>query len=411
MIYLIFCLILFIAGLYFRLFSKPRVPGQVLLTICLVLVVIPGFFLAEFMAYYEFAADLRYQILIALLFLLVSIILLQLIWSHWRRTKLRLALYGLTCICFAALGIIRAVDWYDDHIPTVGEEYLLWNYLPYAEGSLTASLEETSTLLLEKDLPVLDGATALYPVYSAFAKAVYPADALPDSLSAGVLLCSSTSGAYKALVDRKADIIFVAGPSEPQLEYARSKGVTMKFTPIGKEGFVFFVNSKNSVENLTIEQIKGIYSGEITDWKELGGKKSKIRAFQRKEGSGSQTTLRKLMGDKPLMDAPQEDRVDLMRGIVEQVADYKNYTEAIGYSFRFYSTEMLKENRIRLLKVEGAEPDIHSIADGSYPLSSEFYAVTLDGLESPDTVRFLEWMLSEQGQELIGKTGYVPLAN
>lgn len=115
------------------------------------------------------------------------------------------------------------------------------------------------------------------------------------------------------------------------------------------------------------------------------------------------------MGDMPLMDPPTEDVTDGMLGIIEQVADYKNYKNAIGYSFRFYSTEMVKNDKIKLLSVGGVAPTTENIAGGSYPLGGEFYAVKLVSNENPNVDALIEWALSEQGQELIEKTGYVPL--
>lgn len=185
---------------------------------------------------------------------------------------------------------------------------------------------------------------------------------------------------------------------------AKSRGVELKLTPIGKEAFVFFVNSRNTVNGLTTAQIQDIYSGKITNWKELGGKNAKIRAFQRPENSGSQTMLQKLMKDKNLMTPPREDVVSGMGGIIERTASYRNYKNAIGYSFLFFATEMIKNNEIKLLEVDGIKPDRDTIASGKYPLASDFYAVTANS-DNPNVDRFIEWILSEQGQYLVEKTG------
>ena len=171
-------------------------------------------------------------------------------------------------------------------------------------------------------------------------------------------------------------MIFVAGPSQAQLEMAEAAGMEYHLTPIGREAFVFFVNSKNQVEGLTVEQVQGIYSGEITNWKELGGKNQKIRPFQRAANSGSQTALERLMGDIPIIEPEERDRIAGMGGIIREVASYKNYDNAIGFSFRFYSTEMVKNGDIRLLALDGVLPTKETIRDGSYPVSNRFFAVT-----------------------------------
>lgn len=79
----------------------------------------------------------------------------------------------------------------------------------------------------------------------------------------------------------------------PRLRRRSWQAGSLKLTPIGREAFVFFVNKRNPVDSLTVEQIKDIYSGTVTNWKEVGGKKASIRAFQREENSGSQTKLQK----------------------------------------------------------------------------------------------------------------------
>ena len=133
-----------------------------------------------------------------------------------------------------------------------------------------------------------------------------------------------------------------------------------------------------------------------------------FRAFQRDEDSGSQSALIRLMGGVPLAEPPMEDVVDGMAGIISRTADYKNYKNAIGYSFRFYSTEMIKNGRIKLLSVDGVPPTLENIENGTYPLTSEFYAVTRSDA-SENTKKMLSWITSPQGMSLVEKTGYIPI--
>ena len=187
-------------------------------------------------------------------------------------------------------------------------------------------------------------------------------------------------------------------------------------TPIGREAFVFFVNSRNPVTELSVEQIQGIYTGEITNWAEVGGKNQSIRPFQRAENSGSQSALERLMDGLPLMEPEMEDQLESMGGIIQAVASYRNYRNAIGFSFRFYATEMVSSGDIRLLALDGVEPTREAIRAGTYPLSDPFYAVTASRAGMPpheerdETIAaFLAWILSDQGQYLIEQTGYVAL--
>lgn len=325
-----------------------------------------------------------------------------------RRVWITLAATSLFLAVFC--GVFYGFSAYLDSIAKVGEAGIgfLHKYDPSNEENILAKLDAPASLSLTEDLPVLDGATALYPVYAAFANAVYPHEKIFDP-EKSLLECSTTGYAYRALVDGEADIIFCAAPSKEQLEYAAEKGEEMVLTPIGRECFVFFVNSKNPIENLTISQIRDIYSGRITKWKDLGVNMGTIRAFQREEGSGSQSMLIRFMGDTPLMAPPTENVIAGMGGIIEKTADYRNHKDAIGYSFRFYSTEMVKNNQIKLLSMEGVAPTRENIINGTYPAADCFYAVTLASNENPNVDRLIEWILSDEGQQLIDKTGYVTL--
>ena len=332
--------------------------------------------------------------------------------------KRSLRYIGITFLCVAAgCAIYIGHGFYRDSLPAVDDrDLLLWQYEPFSEDNKLASLDEPASLEMDTYvLPRLDGATALYPVYAAFVQATYPEEQEYGRYK-GLVNCSGTVHAYERLINREVDMIFAAAPSQDQLDQAAKAGIQLHLTPIGREAFVFFVNSKNPVTDLTVEQVQGIYTGQISNWKEVGGRFQRIRPFQRDENSGSQSSLLRLMDGLPLMEPEEEDRIAGMGGIIRQVASYRNYQNAIGFSFRYYSTEMVQNGDIRLLALNGVEPTKETIRDGSYPIASEFYAVTAApvGLPAPqDTNRhiaaLLNWILSQEGQELVERTGYVSL--
>lgn len=351
----------------------------------------------------------------------VAAILLAILLPQRCRKPLGMLLLATAVGCggYCGFGLWR------DSIPTVGEAdryTLLSSYQPFTEGSLTARLDAPASLQLSReDCPCLDGATALYPIYAAFAQAVYPEGDYPflpspDDRNLKVA-CTGTVEAYERLIAGETDLIFAAAPSQEQLDLAASQGMELYLTPIGREAFVFFVNSKNPVEGLTVDEIRGIYSGSLTNWSQVGGKNQSIRPFQRMENSGSQTALLQLMEGLPLIEPVQEDRVADMGGIISQVADYRNYQNAIGFSFRFYSTQMVQNGDIRLLALDGVFPTKETIRDGSYPISAPFYAVTAAPIghaapqkNNPVLADFLAWILSPEGQDLVETTGYVSLS-
>ena len=202
----------------------------------------------------------------------------------------------------------------------------------------------------------------------------------------------------------------MGAPSKEQQDYAKEEGASFRYTPIGREAFVFFVNSENPVESITIEQLKFIYSGKITNWREVGGKNWSIRPFQRNENSGSQSAFLRFMEGEQIMDPPEEGVIGDMGGIISQTANYANYKSAIGFSFRFYANEMVGDKGIKLLKIDGVYPDTEAIDNGTYPLSSSFYAISLESNNKPNVLKLLEWIQSDQGQYLVRETGYSPLS-
>ncbi|GAA0359607.1 PstS family phosphate ABC transporter substrate-binding protein [Bacillus horti] len=322
--------------------------------------------------------------------------------------KLTMILTTFLVLCALAVTGYELVKGYQNSLASLNDQGVdLYEYAPFSEGTKAVKLDEPATWSVEQNLPVLDGATALYPLYAAFAQATYP-EGEYDVYQSKVM-SSNTVEAYRNLVLGKADIIFVAGPSKEQLDYAKGFRAELEFTPIGREAFVFFVNERNPVENITIEQIQDIYSGEITNWSELGGRNARIRAFQRPENSGSQTALQRLMEGKELMNPPKEDVIAGMGGIIQQTASFRNYRNALGYSFRFFTIEMVQNEDVRLLKIEGVAPSEETIKSDEYPLAAEFYAVTVKDNKKPHVDEFINWILSPQGQYLVEQTGYIPI--
>ncbi|WP_342478483.1 substrate-binding domain-containing protein [Paenibacillus sp. FSL H7-0350] len=321
-----------------------------------------------------------------------------------------LAAFAGICVLAAAGHEIRQA--YINSLTEVSEQEVNLNqYAPFAANTKAASLNRKASYQLTENLPRLDGATALYPLYSAFAQAVYPQDNYSPFVQkegTDFVVCTSTSEAYKRLITGEADIIFAAAPSLAQTKQAKLAGAQLKLTPIGREAFVFFVNKRNPVNSMTTEQIKDIYSGTLTNWEQVGGKDDPIRAFQRSEDSGSQTKLQKIMEDRQLMAPPKENVADVMSGIISLTASYRNYKNALGFSFLFYASQMNASDEIKLLAIDDVPPSKESIRSGEYPFTTEFYAVTA-GSTNPNIEPFLDWILSAEGQELVEKTGYTPV--
>ncbi len=338
--------------------------------------------------------------------LLLPCLILALIWFGNKR---RVCIVWLICaaVCIGAAGINYAVVQHEKSITiNTAPNIRTQEYLPFDENSKIVKAR-SEKLNFTENIPVIDGAAALFPVYSAFVNATYPENTVLSHDDDGVFVYNNTLRGYELLAEKKTDIFIGAYPNEEQRIYAQDNDTTYEYTPIGKEAFVFFVHKDNPIVSLSTEEIKGIYSGKITNWSEVGGKNEEIVAFQRNEGSGSQSMLERFMGEVPIMEAPKDKVNDLMSGIIEKVSDYKSKGNSIGFSFRYYVEGIIKNPDIKMIAIDGAMPTVENIKNGTYPIVTEIYAVTYTENENENVKKFTEWMLSEEGQYIIEKTGYV----
>lgn len=276
-------------------------------------------------------------------------------------------------------------------------------FLPHDENSELVHIE--SSLKLTDNLPVLDGATALVPVYAAFIDAVYPKGSVTfeggsfsDDNYYGENFAPDSKMQYKnsvrgftALVDGETDIFFCASPSAEQKQYAEDKGVELVYVPIGLEAFVFFVNADNPVDGLTTGQIRGIYAGEYRNWADVGGVNRVINPVTRPKGSGSQSAMDSFMGERE----------------IATKSPFAVVGASIGYSFRYYMDGMVGNDSVKMLSLNGVYPDAGNIRNGTYPVIAQFYAAYRADNTNENIPILIDWILSEEGQTIIEKSGYV----
>lgn len=288
-----------------------------------------------------------------------------------------------------------------DSTESINEEVNLYDYDPFKQGNQLVKADFQPELTFTENYPRLDGATVAYPVYAAIAETLYKG--LDEDTAGEYVTCNMTDGAYEQLILGENDVVFGVRPSEEQMQAAKDAGVTFVLTNISKEAFVFFVNKDNPVNDLTVEQIQKIYTKEIKNWDKVGGANDEIVPFQRPVNSGSQTIMTNMVMKGLHMPEPlKEEKIQMMGGIMYQVADYRNYMNAIGFSFRYYATIMNPHAGIKLLSVNGVEPTAANIQNGTYPFTTDVYAVTTEtGANKPNVKKLMEWLVSPQGQHMV----------
>lgn len=298
------------------------------------------------------------------------------------------------------------------------------DYMVNSKNSKLVTLDHKASLWIEdeKDMPVMDGAEACYPLYAALAKACYKdidriesetLDTTQKRVNGKIVSFTNTVVGFSRLLVPdaydKVDLFFGARPSKSQLQDAENAGVELEITPIGKEAFVFFVEEDNTVNDLTSDQIRAIYHGDITNWKEVGGKNQEIVAFQRPNNSGSQTMIQYFMKDVPLKEPKTYEVHNAMMGVVQVVAEYANEDGAMGYSFRYFLEGLAQEKGVKMLSVDGVYPSLENVENGSYPLTVDLVLVTRKNDPNPYVEKMKEFILSEDGQYIVRQTGYAAL--
>ena len=273
-----------------------------------------------------------------------------------------------------------------------------------AQEQSTPEVSEEITFLRE-NFPRIDGSTSLIPLEAGVRAAIFGKSF--DEAQKDVVH-STTWGSFKNLLGGDADIIFSTPISAEQQKMADEAGIKLEQVPVVKEAFVFVVNAKNPVDALSQQQIKDIYSGKITNWKQVGGSDEPIIAYQRNTDSGSQNYMIDFMGETPLMDAPTELRPGSMGGLMDVIAPNDGSLGSIGYSVYAYAADMYGTgDNIKFIKVDGAAPTKETIISGEYPLSSYNYAIfRADEPEEGAVRRLAEWMTSYDGQLAAAKAGY-----
>lgn len=277
-------------------------------------------------------------------------------------------------------------------------------------------------MLEHEDFAQIDGSTATIPITSELARQFCDAD--DDSIRQYV--CHNTThNAYTNLMTRGTNdiiindgekvsdivrLIFVTQPSDEELAMAQENGVTLEIEPVAMDGFVFITHKDNPVDSLTVQQVRDIYSGKITNWSEVGGRDEKIRTFQRDKNSGSQTAMEELvMQGTPLTEAPRY-YASGMEALVDGVAEYENDSFAIGYTYYYYLNNLYNNSDIKVLNIDGISPENENLLSGEYPFTTSYYAVMRsDEPEDSKMRRLRDYMLTDEGQQIVELAGYCPV--
>lgn len=242
------------------------------------------------------------------------------------------------------------------------------------------------------------GSTTLLPVAQ---KAVEAFKQLHPEI--GVTLSTTGSqGGINALTDGYADVALSSRDlKKEEKEKLHKRQRDAKETVVAWDGIVPIVHPSNPVKSLSLAQLKDIYTGKITNWQEVGGKKGEIIVVARDSNSGTHEASAELvLHNEPVVKSAQE--MATSEAVLEMVASKPN---AIGYDGLGY---VEGHKQIHPVSVEGQAASTSSILDKSYKIARPLYMFTSEKTTTA-VVEFLSFMSGPEGQVLVKKAGFAPI--
>ena len=225
-------------------------------------------------------------------------------------------------------------------------------------------------------------------------------------------LCSGTHGAYMNLIEGKTDVIIASRDiSRNEKASAAELGVELETAPLAIDALVFIVNPKNPVKNLTSDQVRKIYTGEITNWKEVGGVDHAITPYIRNADSGSQEKMETLvMNGLTMIDGTYMHEI-IGSQMASPYLQLENDEYGIGYTPFFYCTAMVRDlMRVDMLSIDGVMPSKESLRADKYPFVSSIYA-GIRKTEDHESMAYklYQFLFTKKGEDMIDESGYIAI--
>ena len=226
---------------------------------------------------------------------------------------------------------------------------------------------------------------------------------------------SGTHEAYMNLLEGKTDVIIASRDiSRNEKAASEEQGVELETAPLAIDALVFIVNPKNPVKNLTSDQVRKIYTGEITNWKEVGGVDHAITPYIRNADSGSQEKMETLvMKGLTMIDRTDENFMYEIIGsqMISPYAQLEIDEYGIGYTPFFYCTAMVRDlMKVDMLSIDGVAPTKESLRSNKYPFVSSIYAAVrkTEDYESM-AYKLYRFLFTKNAADMIDESGYIAI--
>lgn len=191
---------------------------------------------------------------------------------------------------------------------------------------------------------------------------------------------------------------------EKEYKQAEKLGIKPYRISVALDGIAVFLNESNPVKNLNFSQLKGIYTGSITNWKEVGGTDARIILYGRENNSGTYTFFKEHVLD----DEDYSEYTQTLPGTAAVVNAVSKDKNGIGYGGIAWAKGVRYAAVSHAEGGEYVEPSVDAVSDGSYPILRDLYWF-FNGKPTGELKKLVNWALSETGQKIAAEIDYVPL--
>ncbi|RLG30853.1 hypothetical protein DRO03_03130 [Methanosarcinales archaeon] len=218
----------------------------------------------------------------------------------------------------------------------------------------------------------------------------------------GSLIYVSGGGSSHGVKAAADGTVNIGDASRDMLDSEKASYPDLVTHGIAKDGVAIVIHPSNRVSDLTIEQLKGIYTGKTTNWKDVGGEDAEIMVVSREEGSGTRDCFEQVVL------APTKE--EITANAIIQDSNGKTRTTVAGneHAIGFLSLGYVNSD-IRAVSLDGTEPTIENIRSEDYAISRTLWMIT-DGAPDADEQAFIDFVLSEKGQEIVSEVHFIPVS-
>ena len=268
-----------------------------------------------------------------------------------------------------------------------------YNYL-IVSLALVCFLFFTGNVLAAENDIVAKGSTTVLPISQACAEVF-----MDQNMDIDISVQGGGSGVgIASIIDGTCDIGNASRPiKEKEIATAEEKGVNVFANIVARDAIAVVLNPANDINGLTLQQIKGIYTGEFSNWSQVGGSDQEIVIISRDSASGTFEAFNELALDKERL---RPDAL-LQASNAAVATSVANTPGAIGYVGLGYIT-----SRIKAIEVNNVMPSKETVNSDAYPLARPLFMYT-DGEPTGAVKEFIDFVMSEEGQKLVEENGYI----